>query len=296
MEYKQQFNGYNLTLTQDGKTPAIDNSSKTGTVFADFENEKPLNIAYSYNKSDVYTVAISDDEITAPATLAIEYKASFVTAINGVKANSLKMPVITDGDKSFSISGLLDKSFIADYTAAQTNSVITKTKSNKTNIVTLSLKDESGNILTSYILSADTTAIDGMVKVETLTLDDTALTFGEQSETFKINYKRGNMSKDTYLFADGSEYGLSKLDGENYPETYTYGTAVTIGALKTSFTCGGSGSNYHSGSGGGRAEYVFKGWYLDNRCTVPFDGTIPAGTYGDITLYADITTTSTHYY
>lgn len=296
VEYKQQFNGYNLTLTQEGKTPAIDNSSKTGTFFADFENEKPLTVSYSYDKSEVYTVAISDDEITAPVALAIEYKSAFVSAINGIKANSLKTPVITDGDKSFSISVLLDKSFIADYTAAQINSVITKTKSNKANIATLSLKDENGNVLTKFTLSADTTAIDGMVKVESLSLDDTALTFGEQTGTFKINYKRGGMSQDTYLFADGSEYGLSKLDGGNYPENYTYGTAITISALKTSFTCGGSGSNYHSGSGGGKAEYVFKGWYLDNRCTVPFDGTISAGTYGDITLYADITTTSTHYY
>ena len=104
------------------------------------------------------------------------------------------------------------------------------------------------------------------------------------------------MSKDTYLFVDGSEYGLSKVNGGNYPESYTYGEAVTISALKSSFNCGGPGSNYHSGSGSGNAGYAFKGWYLDNRCTVPFDGTIPAGTYGDITLYADITATYTHNY
>lgn len=101
VEYKQQFNGYDLIFTQDGKTPTVDNSKKTGTVFADFENEKPLNIAYAYNKSDVYTVAVADDEITAPATLTIEYKSSFATSINGVKASSLKTPVITNGNKSF---------------------------------------------------------------------------------------------------------------------------------------------------------------------------------------------------
>ena len=109
----------------------------------------------------------------------------------------------------------------------------------------------------------------------------TTLTFGKQTKTFKINYKCGNMSKDTYLFVNGSEYGLSKVNGGNYPESYTYGDP---------------GSNYHSGSGSGNAGYAFKGWYLDNRCTVPFDGTIPAGTYGDITLYADITATYTHNY
>ena len=296
IDYKQQFNGYDLTFTQDGKTPTVDNLNKTGTIFADFENEKPLNIAYSYNKSDVYTVAVTDEEITAPATLAIEYKSSFATSINGVKASSLKTPVITNGNKSFTVSGLLDKSFVADFTAAQINSVAAKIKSYKANIATLSLKDESGNILTTYSLSADTTAINDLVKVENLTLDSTTLTFGEQNKTFKINYKCGNMSKDTYLFVNGSEYGLSKVDGGNYPESYTYGETVTISVLKSSFYCGGPGSNYHSGSGLGKAGYSFKGWYLDNRCTVPFDGTIPAGTYGDITLYADITATYTHNY
>ncbi len=296
IDYKQQFNGYDLTFTQDGKTPTVDNSKKTGTVFADFENEKPLNIAYAYNKSDVYTVAITDDEITAPATLTIEYKSSFATSINGVKASSLKTPVVTNGNKSFTVSGLFDKSFIAGFTAAQINSITAKIKTYKANIATLSLKDESGNVLTTYSLAADTTAIDGFVRVENLTLDDTTLTFGKQTKTFKINYKCGNMSKDTYLFVDGSEYGLSKVDGGNYPESYTYGETVTISALKSSFTCGGPGSNYHSGSGSGNAGYAFKGWYLDNRCTVPFDGTIPAGTYGDITLYANITATYTHNY
>ena len=296
VEYKQQFNGYDLTFTQDGKTPTVDNSKKTGTVFADYENEKPLNIAYAYNKSDVYTVAITDDEITAPATLTIEYKSSFATSINGVKASSLKIPVITNGNKSFTVSGLFDKTFIAGFTAAQINSITAKIKTYKANIATLSLKDESGNILTTYSLSADTTAIDGFARVENLTLDDTTLTFGKQTKTFKINYKCGNMSKDTYLFVNGSEYGLSKVNGGNYPESYTYGEAVTISALKSSFTCGGPGSNYHSGSGSGNAGYAFKGWYLDNRCTVSFDGTIPAGTYGDITLYADITATYTHNY
>ena len=296
VEYKQQFNGYDLTFTQDGKTPTVDNSKKMGTVFADYENEKPLNIVYAYNKSDVYTVAVADDEITAPATLTIEYKSSFATSINGVKASSLKIPVITNGNKSFTVSGLFDKTFIAGFTAAQINSITAKIKTYKANIATLSLKDESGNILTTYSLSADTTAIDGVARVENLTLDDTTLTFGKQTKTFKINYKCGNMSKDTYLFVDGSEYGLSKVNGGNYPESYTYGEAVTISALKSSFNCGGPGSNYHSGSGSGKAGYAFRGWYLDNRCTVPFDGTIPAGTYGDITLYADITATYTHNY
>ena len=296
VDYKQQFNGYDLTFTQDGKTPTVDNSKKTGTVFADFKNEKLLNIAYAYNKSDVYTVAITDDEITAPATLTIEYKSSFATSINGVKASSLKTPVVTNGNKSFTVSGLFDKTFIAGFTAAQINSITAKIKTYKANIATLSLKDEGGNVLTTYSLSADTTAIDGFVRVENLTLDDTTLTFGKQTKTFKINYKCGNMSKDTYLFVNGSEYGLSKVNGGNYPESYTYGEAVTISALKSSFTCGGPGSNYHSGSGSGNAGYAFKGWYLDNRCTVSFDGTIPAGTYGDITLYADITATYTHNY
>ena len=54
---------------------------------------------------------------------------------------------------------------------------------------------------------------------------------------------------------------------------------------------------YHSGGGViGTGHYNFEGWYLDNEMTKPFNGAIPAGTTGDITLYAKITSNGTHNY
>ena len=114
---------------------------------------------------------------------------------------------------------------------------------------------------------------------------------------YNITYKKaGANAGDLTLFEVGSEYGLSKVSDGYYPETYTYGEAVNISNLKARFSCGGPGSDYHSGNGSGSAGYAFKGWYLDSAKTIAFDGVIPAGTIGDITLYADIEVTSTHFY
>ena len=115
---------------------------------------------------------------------------------------------------------------------------------------------------------------------------------------YKITYLDSYSGQE--LFKVGSEFGLSKQADGNYPETYTQGTSVSISNLKSNFSCGGVGSDYCGNKKGqgvyGNASYLFKGWYFDKAKTKPFNGTIPAGTTGDITLYADIEQTGTHNY
>ena len=115
---------------------------------------------------------------------------------------------------------------------------------------------------------------------------------------YKINYL--DFYAGDPLFEVGSEYGLSKQDGGNYPETYSSNSSTTISDLKKSFTCGGVGNDYcrfKEGQGVyGFASYLFKGWYLDKATTKPFNGIIPAGTTGDITLYAKIECPYSHNY
>ena len=142
------------------------------------------------------------------------------------------------------------------------------------------------------------TANNNQYKIENVSADIT-LTVEVGYKTYKITYMRGKASSDRPLFVKGSEFGRSKQTDGNYPETYTFNTATTISALKTDFLCGGVGSDYCDqkvGSADGYATYRFKGWYLDRECTIAFDGTIAAGTTGDITLYADIALTGTHNY
>ena len=143
------------------------------------------------------------------------------------------------------------------------------------------------------------TANNNQYKIENVSADIT-LTVEVGYKTYKITYMRGKVSSNRPLFVKGSEYGLSKETDGNYPETYVFNTATSISALKTIFSCGGKGSDYCSltGSslGNGSSEYRFKGWYLDEDCTIAFNGTIEAGTTGDITLYADIDVRSTHNY
>ncbi|MDD6994939.1 MAG: hypothetical protein SPH68_00990 [Candidatus Borkfalkiaceae bacterium] len=86
---------------------------------------------------------------------------------------------------------------------------------------------------------------------------------------------------------------VSNLKNIGYPTSYKYGEKVTISTLKRDYGCGGI---YHTGSGSPSATYRFSGWYLDWNLTQPFTGEFPAGTVGDIVLYADITMTGSHYY
>ena len=295
IDYKQMLTGYTLSVEQSGKTASVDNETKTGTLYADFSVEMPITVNYALKKSDVYTVPLGDEEVNAPK-LAVEYKPSLVTAINAIKANSCVMPVVEESDNGFIVKNVLDKNFIGDFGGADFNKAVKAVESNKSQCVVIKLKDTTENVIAEYSFNIDTTAIKNVVKVEGLTLDETTFVFGEPQKTYKIIYRAAGYTTEKTLFEAGSEFGLSKQTDGSYPETYTYGKSATVSNLKTSFTCGGQGNTYHSGSGYGRAEYSFSGWYLDYRCTVPFNGTIPAGTVGDITLYAKINTRATHNY
>ena len=295
IDYKQTLTGYTLSVEQSGKTATVDNDIKTGMLYADFSVEMPITVNYALKKSDVYTVPIGDDEVSAPK-LSAEYKSGLVTAINAIKANSCVMPVVEESEKGFIVKNVLDKNFIGDFGGADFNKAVKAVESNKSKCVIIKLKDTDGNILAEYSFNADTTAIKSVVKVEGITLDETTFVFGGPQKTYKIIYRAAGYTTEKTLFEAGSEFGLSKQTDGSYPETYTYGETATVSNLKTSFSCGGQGNTYHSGSGYGRAEYSFSGWYLDYRCTVPFNGTIPAGTVGNITLYAKINTRATHNY
>ena len=134
------------------------------------------------------------------------------------------------------------------------------------------------------------------MRVEGLEIGSDEIVFSENMQTYTITYLRAGGANEKTLFEIGSEYGLSKADNGFYPETYTSGEKVKISNLKSSFSCSGPGGDYHNNKGSGHAEYEFKGWYLDNEKTIPFNGILPVGTTGNITLYADISMSATHAY
>lgn len=86
-------------------------------------------------------------------------------------------------------------------------------------------------------------------------------------------------AKITYLAVLDGEVKAFNMDyfkeqDGNYPEKYIYNTTTTVSALKT---VGG---------------YEFGGWYLDEECTVAFNGTIDAtvtSIRGELKLYAKFT-------
>lgn len=287
IDFKQQLLGYAVTFKQGEK-------SETDGVYADVTSEAALNVTYSYEKSEVYTVALSDGEISAPTKASVEYSPSLKTALNNVKDGLGNAPEVTNGEKSFTVAKFLNKPFAAGLTVSETNGVIAAIENNKTAGVTIILKGALMQTLAEVTADIDTTALSSQIKAEAVVLSESGLVFGQQSYT--ITYRAAGYSTAKTLFEVGSEFGLSKQTGGNYPETYTSGESVNISALKTNFSCGGAGSDYHSGSGSGNASYKFNGWYLDNAKTVPFDGTIPAGTTGNLVLYADISPTGTHFY
>lgn len=158
------------------------------------------------------------------------------------------------------------------------------------------VKDKSqDDRLAGDAFDMDVTELDDSIKVSDVTIDNSKIVY---NDTYKITYRRGKSTSTLGLFEKGSEYGLSKINGGNYPETYTATEKeIVISNLKSYFSCGGAKSDYHNGAGlDGAAEYRFRGWYLDSDLTIPFDGKIPAGTVGDITIYAYIQMTCTHNY
>ena len=299
IDYKQQLLSYELSVTQEGKTPSVNNAKKTGTLYADFASDTPITIHYAYNKSAPYTIELQDSEITAPSEMKVTYKTSLLSALEKIGGSAAKTPEITPTQNGFVMSDLFNKAYADKLTSvADYNQAIKAIYNYSSGAVNVVLNDSDGNALTNCAFSLNTKATQGQIKPESIALDNTELTFGEETKakTYKITYRAAKHTWTTTLFEKGSECGLSKQDGGSYPETYTYGTGATISALKSSFSCSGPSGDYHNGSGTGKVTYTFKGWYLDWDATIPFDGTIPADWVGDITLYASISSNGTHFY
>ena len=299
IDYKQQLVSYELSVAQEGKTPSVNNAKKTGTVYADFASDKPITINYAYNKSAPYTIELQDSEIIAPSEMKVTYKLTLLSALEKIGGTAAKTPEVTATQNGFVMSDLFNKTYADKLTsAADYNQAINAIYNYGSEAVLIALNDSDGNALTNYTFTLNTKATQGQIKPESIALDNTELTFGEEmkAKTYKITYRAAGYKWTTTLFEKGSECGLSKQDGGSYPETYTYGKGATISSLKSSFSCSGENGEYHNGNGTGRVTYEFKGWYLDWNATIPFDGTIPADWAGDITLYASISSNGTHFY
>ena len=299
IDYKQQLVSYELSVTQEGKTPSVNNAKKTGTLYADFSSDTPITIHYAYNKSAPYTLVLEDSEITAPSEMKVTYKTSLLSALEKIGSTAAKTPEVTATQNGFVMSDLFNKTYADRLTsAADYNKAINAIYNYGSGAVLIALNDSDGNALTNCAFTLNTKATQGQIKPESIALDNTELTFGEEmkAKTYKITYRAAGYKWATTLFEKGSECGLSKQDGGSYPETYTYGTGASVSALKSSFSCSGEKGEYHNGNGTGKVTYAFKGWYLDWDATIPFDGTISADWVGDITLYASISSNGTHFY
>lgn len=299
IDYKQQLVSYELSVAQEEKTPSVNNTKKTGTVYADFASDTPITIHYAYNKSSPYTIELQDSEIAAPSEMKVTYKPTLLSALEKIGGSAAKTPEVTATQNGFVISDLFNKAYADRLTsAADYNQAINAIYNYGSGAVLIALNDSAGNALTNYTFTLNTKATQGQIKPESIALNNTELTFGEEmkAKTYKITYRAAGYKWATTLFEKGSECGLSKQDGGSYPESYTYGTGASVSALKSSFSCSGEKGEYHNGNGTGKVTYTFKGWYLDWDATIPFDGTIPADWVGDITLYASISSNSTHFY
>ena len=179
VDYKQQFEGYLFSASQTGKTPTLNNSTKKGTIYADFETTERLKITYSYKKSSVYTVALNDSEIAAPTTMdvAIENTA-LKTAMNAVKSGSGDALKVMAANKIFALN-LFNAKLVEGLTPAQSNSIISAiTAVANTSPVSFNIKDGADNVLAKFEIEIDTSALNGQKKVEKIVLDQTELVFG----------------------------------------------------------------------------------------------------------------------
>ena len=179
VDYKQQFEGYLFSASQTGKTPTLNNSTKKGKIYADFNNAEQLKITYSYKKSSVYTVALSDSEIAAPATVDVVIEnAALKTAMNDAKSGSGDALKVTAANKIFALN-LFNAKLAEGLTPAQSNSIISAiTATTNTSPVSFSIKDGAGKVLAKFEIKIDTSALSGQKKVEKIVLDQTELVFG----------------------------------------------------------------------------------------------------------------------
>ena len=258
LDYKQQLLSYDLSVAQTGKSPTVNVSRKTGKLVADVE---------------------SDNEITS--------------AMNKVKENAAGKPIATATENGFKVAGYLNKNAVDGLSIENHNKIIAAINSNYYSSTIVTLNDADGNMLVKYTFDTDTSLIKKQGIVENLAMDRSNFEFGDKDKTYTITYLCGKSTSKLGLFEVGSEHGNSRLADGVYPTSYKYGEKVTISTLKRDYGCGGI---YHSGSGSPSATYRFSGWYLDWNLTQPFTGEFPAGTVGDIVLYADITCTGSHFY
>lgn len=179
VDYKQQFEGYLFSASQTGKTPTLNNSTKKGKIYADFNNAEQLKITYSYKKSSVYTVALSDSEIAAPATMDVVIEnAALKTALNEAKSGSGDTLKVAAANKIFAMN-LFNSKLAEGLTPAQSNTIISAlTATANTSPVSFSIKDGAGKVLAKFEIEIDTSALSGQKKVEKIVLDQTELVFG----------------------------------------------------------------------------------------------------------------------
>lgn len=293
LDYKQQLLSYDLSVAQTGKSPTVNVSRKTGKLVADVESDNEINFGYSYSKSDVYTVALNDSEIAKPTAMTLSYKSALSSAMNKVKENAAGKPIATATENGFKVAGYLNKNAVEGLSIENHNKIIAAINSNYYSSTIVTLNDADGNTLVKYTFDTDTSLIKKQGIVESLAMDRSNFEFGDKDKTYTITYLCGKSTSKLGLFEVGSEHGNSRLADGVYPTSYKYGEKVVISTLKRDYGCGGI---YHSGSGSPSATYRFSGWYLDWNLTQPFTGEFPAGTVGDIVLYADIVCTGTHYY
>lgn len=293
LDYKQQLLSYDLSVAQAGKSPTVNVSRKSGKLVADVESDNEINFGYSYSKSDVYTVALNDSEIAKPTAMSLSYKSALSSAMNKVKENAAAKPIATATENGFKVAGYLNKNAVDGLSIENHNKIIAAINSNYYSSTIVTLNDTDGNMLVKYTFDTDTSLIKKQGIVESLVMDRPSFEFGDKDKTYTITYLCGKSTSKLGLFEVGSEHGNSRLTDGVYPTSYKYGEKVTISTLKRDYGCGGI---YHTGGGNPPATYRFSGWYLDWNLTQPFTGEFPAGTVGDIVLYADITMTGTHYY
>ncbi len=282
VDFKQQFLGYNLSLSQKGHSSVmtVNNANHTGVICADFGNEWDISIHCTYAKSDVYTVALLDNEIQAPV-YQLAFKPEFAAALNNVKSGAGTPPTCYSSGQGNGTTNLFNEEWAENYTSVERGALANAIRANTAGSVYLDLNDSNGNRMVRYTISINTD--DLYVGVESLSLSPNTLVFANRA-TYTITYKRAGHEDEPDLFANGSEYASSQLANGNYPTTYKNGTEVTVSDLNSSFT----------GTGAGSTNYVFNGWYWDSEMETPFEGTIPDDMVGNITLYADISVYNSH--
>lgn len=164
IDYKQQLVSYELSVAQEGKTPSVNNTKKTGTVYADFASDTPITIHYAYNKSSPYTIELQDSEIAAPSEMKVTYKPTLLSALEKINETAAKTPEVTATQNGFVISDLFNKTYADRLTsAADYNQAINAIYNYSSGAINVVLNDSSGNALTNYTFSLDTKATQGQI-------------------------------------------------------------------------------------------------------------------------------------